>query len=91
MTGAPKIRACALIAELENRPRGVYSGAIGWVSPSGDMDLGMVIRTAIFQKQTVSISVGGGITSGSDPETEHAEMQLKALALVQAMGASVNW
>ncbi|NQV92698.1 MAG: anthranilate synthase component I family protein [Candidatus Aquiluna sp.] len=91
MTGAPKIRACALIAELENRPRGAYSGAIGWVSPSGDMDLGMVIRTAIFKNQTVSISVGGGITSGSDPETEHAEMQLKALALVQAMGASVNW
>ena len=91
MTGAPKIRACALIAELENRSRGVYSGAIGWVSPSGDMDLGMVIRTAIFKNKTVSIAVGGGITSGSDPETENAEMQLKALALVQAMGASVNW
>jgi para-aminobenzoate synthetase len=91
MTGAPKIRACDLIAELENRPRGAYSGAIGWVSASGDMDLGMVIRTAIFENQAARISVGGGITSGSDPETEHAEMQLKALALVQAMGASVNW
>jgi para-aminobenzoate synthetase len=91
MTGAPKIRACSLIAELENRPRGAYSGAIGWVSASGDMDLGMVIRTAIFENQAARISVGGGITSGSDPETEHAEMQLKALALVQAMGASVNW
>jgi len=91
MTGAPKIRACELISQLEKRQRGAYSGAIGWIAASGDMDLGMVIRTAIFTENTVRISVGGGITSGSNPEAEHEEIKLKAIALVEAMSASVNW
>ncbi len=91
MTGAPKIRACELIGQLEKRKRGAYSGAIGWIAASGDMDLGMVIRTAIFAENTVRISVGGGITSGSNPEAEHEEIKLKAIALVEAMSASVNW
>ncbi|MDB4254414.1 anthranilate synthase component I family protein [Aquiluna sp.] len=91
MTGAPKIRACELIAQIENRQRGAYSGAIGWISGSGDMDLGMVIRTAVFSGSSVTIAIGGGITSGSEPEAEHEEIKLKALALVEAMSASVNW
>ncbi|MDG2496756.1 MAG: anthranilate synthase component I family protein [Aquiluna sp.] len=91
MTGAPKIRACELIDQIEKRQRGAYSGAIGWISGSGDMDLGMVIRTAIFSENSVRIGVGGGITSGSNPEAEHEEIKLKAIALVEAMSASVNW
>jgi anthranilate/para-aminobenzoate synthase component I len=91
MTGAPKISACAILEQLEKRERGAYAGAIGWISATGDMDLGMVIRTAIFEASRVKIAVGGGITSGSHPATEHAEVQLKAMALVEAMGAEVSW
>jgi len=91
MTGAPKISACAILEQLEKRERGAYAGSIGWISATGDMDLGMVIRTAIFEASRVKIAVGGGITSGSNPATEHAEVQLKAMALVEAMGAEVSW
>lgn len=91
MTGAPKISACKILESLEDRDRGAYSGGIGWISQAGDMDLGMVIRTAIFQDSTVKIAVGGGITSDSNPETEHAEIQLKAKALVGALGSDVSW
>lgn len=91
MTGAPKKRAMELILELEDSPRGSYSGGIGWIGPNGDMDLGMVIRTAIFQDGEVSIGIGGGITSDSDAEAEHEEIILKAKALVMALGAAVRW
>ncbi|MEY4990416.1 MAG: aminodeoxychorismate synthase component [Actinomycetota bacterium] len=91
MTGAPKIRAMEIIAELETSPRGDYSGGIGWIGKDGSMDLGMVIRTAIFQHGEVSIGIGGGITSDSIPGEEHREIQLKANALVSALSASVDW
>ena len=91
MTGAPKKRAMELILELEDSPRGSYSGGIGWIGPNGDMDLGMVIRTAIFEAGEVSIGVGGGITSDSNPEAEHEEIILKAKALVMALGSKVRW
>jgi anthranilate/para-aminobenzoate synthase component I len=91
MTGAPKIRAVEIIEELESSSRGAYSGGIGWIGKDGSMDLGMVIRTAIFDRTTVTIGIGGGITSDSIPENEHAEIQLKARALVSELSASVAW
>jgi aminodeoxychorismate synthase component I len=91
MTGAPKIRAMEIIRELESTPRGDYSGGIGWIGKDGSMDLGMVIRTAIFDGDQVSIGIGGGITSDSVPAQEHREIQLKANALVSALSASVDW
>ena len=91
MTGAPKIRAMEIISELESEPRAGYSGAIGWISENGDMELAMVIRTAIFENDTVSIGIGGGITSDSVAEAEHEEIQLKATALASALGARLRW
>ncbi|MEL0320309.1 MAG: anthranilate synthase component I family protein, partial [Aquiluna sp.] len=91
MTGAPKIRAMELIEKLEVEKRAGYSGAIGWIAQSGDMELGMVIRTAIFEDDKVSIGIGGGITSDSAPEAEHEEIQLKATALASTLGAQLRW
>jgi para-aminobenzoate synthetase len=91
MTGAPKIRAMEILADLESRPRGAYSGGIGWIAQDWSMDLGMVIRTAVFKNSTVSIGIGGGITSDSNPQAEHDEIVLKSKALVQGLGASVSW
>ena len=91
MTGAPKIRAMEIIAELESAPRAGYSGAIGFVSGNGNLDLGMVIRTAIFEAGRVRIGIGGGITSGSEPEVEHQEIQIKAQAHLSALSAAVRW
>jgi para-aminobenzoate synthetase len=91
MTGAPKLRAIELIDQLEDSPRAGYSGGIGWIGQDGSMDLGMVIRTAIFKDGRVSIGIGGGITSDSIPESEHQEIQLKAQALSKALGARLLW
>lgn len=91
MTGAPKRRAMEIISSLESSEREGYSGAIGWVAGNGNLDLGMVIRTAIFDAGKVTIGIGGGITSGSEPESEHQEIQIKAQALVSALSAAVRW
>lgn len=91
MTGAPKIRAMELISELESAKRQGYSGAIGFISGNSDLDLGMLIRTAVFENGQVTIGIGGGITSGSDPASEHQEIQIKAQAHVSALSAAVRW
>ena len=91
MTGAPKEKAMEIISELESSQRDVYSGAIGYITAGLEMELGMVIRTAVFDKDTVSIGIGGGITSDSQPESEHEEIQLKAIALASVLGARVRW
>jgi len=91
MTGAPKLRAMEIISELEGSEREVYSGAMGFITGSGQMELAMVIRTAVFEDQVVSIGIGGGITSDSNPQSEHEEIQLKAIALASVLGASVRW
>ena len=91
MTGAPKQSAMTILEKLESSPRGVYSGALGFIAANGDMELAMVIRTAVFEGQTVSIGVGGGITADSQPASEHEEIQLKALALADVLGARVRW
>ena len=91
MTGAPKTRAMQLLTELEGEPRGAYSGGIGWIGFEGDMELAMVIRTAIFDGSEVRIGIGGGITSDSEPQSEHKEIQIKARALTNALSSAVRW
>ena len=91
MTGAPKEKAMEIISQLESSEREIYSGALGYITSGGEMELGMVIRTAVFEKDSVSIGIGGGITSDSLPESEHEEIQLKAIALASVLGARVRW
>ncbi|GAB4049969.1 aminodeoxychorismate synthase component I [Spirosoma litoris] len=83
MTGAPKIRAMELIDELEVSRRGVYSGAIGFITPDGDFDFSVVIRTLLYnaQRQYASFSVGSAITYDANPEQEWEECLLKARAI----------
>lgn len=91
MTGAPKLRAMEIIHDLEAGPRGIYSGAVGHFGFNGTAELAMVIRTAIFKSGRVSIGVGGGIVLDSDPVAELAETQVKAKALLAALGLRDPW
>ena len=86
MTGAPKIRAVEILKELEQSPRDIYSGAFGYLGFDGSADLGMTIRTLVFEGKTASLGVGGGITIDSDPESEFEETMLKSKALLRALG-----
>ncbi|MCK0159713.1 anthranilate synthase component I family protein [Allomuricauda sp. F6463D] len=83
MTGAPKISAMKIIEELEETKRGLYSGAIGYFDPTGDLDFNVVIRSILYNanKKYVSFSVGSAITAKSDPEKEYQECLLKAKAM----------
>lgn len=90
MTGAPKRRAIELLAELEAGPRGVYSGAFGYLGADGNADLAMVIRSIVIEGGTATVGAGGGITALSEPEAEVAEMRLKAEALLRALGADAH-
>jgi len=82
MTGAPKISAMRIIEQLENYRRGIYSGTIGYISPTDNFDFNVVIRSAIVCEDEVFYSTGGAITSDSRPEKEWEETQLKAKALL---------
>jgi anthranilate synthase component 1 len=84
VTGAPKVRAMEIIDELEPSKRGIYSGAVGYLSFSGDMDLAIAIRTAIVKGETLYVQSGGGVVADSVPINEWHETQNKAKAIVRA-------
>ncbi len=81
VTGAPKHAVCGHLAQAETGPRGFYCGAVGWISPNGDLDLALPIRTAQIQGEQLTYWTGGGITRRSDPAREWAELHLKTRAI----------
>jgi para-aminobenzoate synthetase component 1 len=85
ITGAPKVRAMEIIAELEPSRRGVYCGTVAYVSLTGAADSSIVIRTYLARRGRVYFSVGGGIVADSDPEAEYRETLDKARALITAL------
>ncbi|MDZ4846478.1 MAG: anthranilate synthase component I family protein [Chitinophagales bacterium] len=91
MTGAPKVRAMELIEQYEKSKRGLYSGAIGYISPDGDFDFNVVIRSLLYNSinQYLSLHVGSAITVDSVPEKEYEECLLKAKALREVLKSSV--
>ena len=86
MTGAPKIRAMEILSDVEDGPRGLYSGCFGYISYKGAADLGMTIRTLIFKGGKATLGIGGGITIDSDSKAELEETKLKSRALLLALG-----
>ncbi len=88
ITGAPKVRAMQIIAELEPVRRGVYCGAIGYLSATGAMDTSIAIRTVVLQGDRACLSAGGGVTAQSDPAAEYLETLDKARGLIAAMGGA---
>jgi para-aminobenzoate synthetase component 1 len=87
MTGAPKRNATVILDQLEQRPRGIYSGAFGYFGLDGRIDLAMVIRSIVMDGLGATVGSGGGITALSDPLEELAEVRLKAAALLAVLGA----
>ncbi len=88
MTGAPKHSAMTILHELERGPRGVYSGAFGYLGVDGSADLAMVIRSIVLTPSGASIGTGGGITALSDAREEIEETRVKARALLAVLGAA---
>lgn len=85
LSGAPKVRAMEIIAELEKDPRGPYGGAVGYVSFSGNLDMAITIRTASVENGKMTVRAGAGIVADSVPETERMETVNKAMAIQKAM------
>ncbi|MBW1645371.1 MAG: aminodeoxychorismate synthase component I [Deltaproteobacteria bacterium] len=86
ITGAPKLRAMEIIDELEPTCRGVYTGSIGYLDFSGDLDLNIAIRTAIHHRDRLYFQVGGGIVADSDPRLEYEETITKAESFLKTLG-----
>jgi anthranilate synthase component 1 len=85
LTGAPKIRAMQIIEELEPARRGLYGGAVGYVSFTGNLDMAIAIRTLVTKGDTVYLQAGAGIVADSDPDAEYEETLAKARAVVRAL------
>jgi para-aminobenzoate synthetase component I len=85
ITGAPKIRAMQIIAELERAPRGVYCGAIGYVSTTGAMDFNIPIRTIVLHDGVATFHAGAGIVWDSEPAAEYQETLAKARTMIEAL------
>ena len=85
LSGAPKIRACEIIEELERAPRGVYGGALGYLDLAGNMDTCIAIRMAAKKDGMVTVQAGGGIVADSVPHNEYLESANKARAVMGAI------
>ena len=85
LSGAPKIRACEIINELENNKRGIYGGAIGYIDLSGNVDTCISIRIAFARNNKVFIRSGAGIVADSVPDNEFDECLNKAAAVIDAL------
>src|SRR5690606_8474955 len=87
MTGAPKVSAMKLIEQFESSRRGLFSGAAGYITPNGDFDFNVVIRSILYEQKTkkISFQVGSAITYDAVPDQEYQECQLKAEAMRQVL------
>jgi anthranilate synthase component 1 len=85
VSGAPKVRAMEIIAELENRRRGAYAGAVGYLDFAGNLDFCITIRTVIIEKGQAHVQAGAGIVADSNPSAEYEETRDKARAVIQAL------
>ena len=85
LSGAPKIRACEIIDELEKEPRGMYGGALGYIDFSGNLDTCIAIRMAVKKNGKVYVQAGGGIVADSKPRMEYEESANKAKAVMLAI------
>jgi anthranilate synthase component 1 len=85
LSGAPKVRAMQIIRELETAPRGIYGGAVGYVSRTGDLDFAIAIRTAVCKDERFVVTAGAGIVEASDPASEAEETRSKARGVLCAI------
>ncbi len=90
VSGAPKVRACEIIAELEGETRGAYAGGVGYFAPDGSVDSCIVLRTGIVKDGTLHVQAGAGIVADSQPEYEQRECEAKAGALFAAAREAVR-
>ncbi|HEX9637972.1 MAG TPA: anthranilate synthase component I family protein [Acidobacteriota bacterium] len=88
VSGAPKVRAMQILAELEGSRRGLYAGAVGYLGADGSLDTCITIRTLVFTPQGVELRVGAGVVADSEPQRELEETEAKAAALIQALAAA---
>ncbi|QJU56399.1 anthranilate synthase component I [Sphingomonas sp. AP4-R1] len=89
VSGAPKVRACEIIAELESETRGAYAGCVGYFAPDGNMDSCIVLRTAVVKDGVMHVQAGAGIVADSDPAAEQRECEHKSGALFAAAREAV--
>jgi anthranilate synthase component 1 len=85
VSGAPKVRAMEIISELENRRRGVYAGAVGYLDFAGNLDFCITIRTVVIENGRAYVQAGAGIVADSNPAAEYEETRDKAKAVIQAL------
>ncbi|SNS22837.1 anthranilate synthase, component I [Sphingomonas laterariae] len=90
VSGAPKVRACEIIAELEPETRGAYAGGVGYFSPDGSMDSCIVLRTAVVKDSVMHVQAGAGIVADSDPAYEQRECEAKSGALIAAAREAIS-
>ncbi len=90
VSGAPKVRACEIIAELEPETRGAYAGGVGYFGPDGNMDSCIVLRTAVLKDGVMHVQAGAGIVADSTPEYEQRECEAKSGALLAAARGAVD-
>lgn len=88
LSGAPKIRACEIIEELEKGPRGIYGGTLGYIDFTGNLDTCIAIRMAVKKGNKVTVQAGGGIVADSVPDNEYFESANKAKAIIDAILAA---